>query len=97
MNWILTRYTIEFFGIWYEIYNPDFNSPEFEGIKNAAGLNRLRIGWTVPISINQVNHETQIRKEYVTYLSPDTSYPVGRTVPVSTNHVNHETLIRKVS
>ena len=67
MNWILTRYTIEFFGIWEEICNPDFNSPEFEGIKNAAGLNRLRIGWTVPISINQVNHETQIRKEYVTY------------------------------
>ena len=23
------------------MYNPDFNSPEFEGIKNAAGLNRF--------------------------------------------------------
>ncbi len=26
---------------WEEIYNPDFNSPEFEGIKNQAGLNRF--------------------------------------------------------
>jgi hypothetical protein len=23
------------------MYNPDFNSPEFEGIKNQAGLNRF--------------------------------------------------------
>ena len=28
-------------GIWEEMYNPDFNSPEFEGIKNTAGLNRF--------------------------------------------------------
>lgn len=28
-------------GIWEEIYNPGFNSPEFEGIKNQAGLNRF--------------------------------------------------------
>ena len=33
--------TIEFLGIWEEMYNPNFNSPEFEGIKNMAGLNRF--------------------------------------------------------
>jgi hypothetical protein len=27
--------------VWEEMYNPDFNSPEFEGIKNQAGLNRF--------------------------------------------------------
>ena len=27
--------------IWEEIYNPGFNSPEFEGIKNQAGFNRF--------------------------------------------------------
>ncbi len=32
---------IEFLSIWEEMYNPDFNSPEFEGIKNEAGLNRF--------------------------------------------------------
>ena len=30
-----------FLGILEEIYNPDFNSPEFEVIKNPAGLNRF--------------------------------------------------------
>ena len=35
--------TIKFLGIWEEIYNPDFNSPEFEGIKNQAGLNRFAL------------------------------------------------------
>lgn len=40
-KWLRNKNTIEFLGIWEEIYNPDFNSTEFEGIKNQAGLNRF--------------------------------------------------------
>ena len=40
-KWLRNKNTIEFIGIWEEIYNPNFNSPEFEGIKNQAGLNRF--------------------------------------------------------
>jgi hypothetical protein len=40
-KWLRNKNTIEFLGIWEEINNPDFNSPEFEGIKNQAGLNRF--------------------------------------------------------
>ncbi len=40
-KWLRNKNTIEFIGIWEEMYNPDFNSPEFEGIKNQAGLNRF--------------------------------------------------------
>jgi hypothetical protein len=40
-KWLRNKNTIEFLGIWEEIYNPDFNSIEFEGIKNQAGLNRF--------------------------------------------------------
>jgi hypothetical protein len=40
-KWLRNKNTIEFLGIWEEIYNPAFNSPEFEGIKNQAGLNRF--------------------------------------------------------
>ena len=36
-KWLRNKNTIEFLGIWEEIYNPNFNSPEFEGIKNEAG------------------------------------------------------------
>ena len=40
-KWLRNKNTIEFLGIWEEIYNPNFNSPEFEVIKNMAGLNRF--------------------------------------------------------
>ena len=38
-KWLRNKNTIEFLGIWEEIYNTNFNSPEFEGIKNEAGRN----------------------------------------------------------
>ena len=40
-KWLRNKNTIEFMCIWEEMYNPIFNSPEFEGIKNEAGLNRF--------------------------------------------------------
>ncbi|MFW8601600.1 KilA-N domain-containing protein [Desulfobacterota bacterium M19] len=40
-KWLRNKNTIEFLGIWEELYNPSFNSLEFEGIKNQAGLNRF--------------------------------------------------------
>ena len=40
-KWRRNKNTREFLGIWEEMYNPDFNSLEFEGIKNEAGLNRF--------------------------------------------------------
>ena len=48
-KWLRNKNTIEFLGICEEMYNPNFNSPEFEGIKNQAGLNRFIISvkqWT---------------------------------------------------
>ena len=42
-KWLRNKNTIEFLGIWEEMNNPNFNSPEFEGIKNNAGLNRFII------------------------------------------------------
>ncbi len=38
-NWIRTRSTIEFLGIWERLNNPNFNPIEFDGIRNQAGLN----------------------------------------------------------
>ena len=40
-KWLRNKNTIEFLGIWEEINNTAFNSPEFEGIKSQAGLNRF--------------------------------------------------------
>lgn len=38
-QWLRNKDTIIFIGTWEKIYNPVFNSHEFEGIKNEAGTN----------------------------------------------------------
>ena len=42
-NWLRNKNTIEFLGVWEQLNNPDFNSLEFEGIMNQAGLNRFHL------------------------------------------------------
>jgi hypothetical protein len=42
-NWLRTRSTIEFIGLWEQIHNPDFNSIEFDGFKNLAGSNSFSL------------------------------------------------------
>ncbi|MCK5320454.1 KilA-N domain-containing protein [Candidatus Parcubacteria bacterium] len=42
-KWLRNKNTIEFIGIWEQINNPNFNSPEFGVIKNQAGLNRFTL------------------------------------------------------
>jgi len=42
-NWLRNRNTIEFLGIWEQLYNPDFNPIEFERFKSEAGLNRFSL------------------------------------------------------
>jgi len=38
-QWLKNKDTVLFLGIWEQLNNPDFNSIEFEGIKNEAGRN----------------------------------------------------------
>jgi len=38
-QWLKNKDTVLFLGVWEQINNPAFNSPEFEGIRNEAGRN----------------------------------------------------------
>ena len=38
-NWMKTRYTVEFMGLWESINNAVFNRVEFDTVKNEAGSN----------------------------------------------------------
>ena len=40
-RWLSLKSTIEYFGEWEMLYNPDFNCTEFGTIKNAAGSNNF--------------------------------------------------------
>lgn len=47
-SWLRNKNTVEFLGVWERLNNPSFNSPEFEGIRNKADLNRFTLsakGW----------------------------------------------------
>jgi hypothetical protein len=38
-QWLKNKDTVLFLGVWEQIHNPDFNTLEFEGIRNEAGRN----------------------------------------------------------
>jgi len=38
-NWLKTRFTIDFMGLWEHMHNPRFNLVEFDQFKNQAGVN----------------------------------------------------------
>lgn len=42
-NWMRNRNTIEYLGIWEQLYNPSFKPTEFEGFRMQAGLNAFTL------------------------------------------------------
>ena len=45
-NWLRNRITLEFLGTWELIYNPSFNSVEFDGFRKSAGLHTFTLSVT---------------------------------------------------
>ena len=42
-NWMRNRNTIEYLGLWEQLYNPNFKPVEFEGFRMQAGLNAFTL------------------------------------------------------
>ena len=40
-NWLKTRFTIDFMGIWEQMHNPNFNMVEFDQFKSQANYSHL--------------------------------------------------------
>ena len=49
-NWMRNRMTLEYLGLWEELYNPDFNPLGFEGFRKEVGLNHFTINQLSSIS-----------------------------------------------
>lgn len=45
-NWLRNRITLKFLGTWESIYNPNFNSVEFDGFRKSAGLHTFTLSVT---------------------------------------------------
>ncbi len=52
-DWLRNRNTLEFLGVWEQMYNPNFNYGEFAIIKSHAGLNSFKI--SVKEWVNRTN------------------------------------------
>ena len=53
-NWMRNRNTIEFLGIWEQLFNPCFNPLEFEGFRKEAGPQGERLVKLNQIAIQQM-------------------------------------------
>lgn len=42
-NWMRTRNTIEFIGLWEQLHNPNFKSIEYDAFRNESGLNSFSL------------------------------------------------------
>jgi hypothetical protein len=42
-NWMRSRSTIEFIGLWEQLHNPDFKGIEFDAFKNESGSNSFSL------------------------------------------------------
>ena len=82
-KWLRNKNTIELLGIWEEIYNPDFNSPEFEGIKHEAGLNRF------VLSVNN-GSKKQTQKELSLKQVVMAAHTHTRILPLNLHHGFHQ-------
>jgi hypothetical protein len=83
-NWMRSRATIEFLGLWERINNQTFNSIEFDGIKNESGLNSFFLSpkrWIRATNAIGIISQTgryggtfahkDIAFEFATWLSPE--------------------------
>src|SRR5215475_11487221 len=78
-KWLRNKNTIEFLGLWEKINNPDFNSPEFGGIMQEAGLNRFVLSvkrWLEATNAIGLKAKTG-RYESGTYAHKDIAFEFG--------------------
>ena len=59
-NWMRTRSTIEFIGLWEQLHNPNFKPIEFDGFRNESGSNSFTL--TPKKWINATNSKGIISK-----------------------------------
>jgi hypothetical protein len=82
-NWIRTRYTLEFLGIWEQIKNPNFKVVEFDHFKTQAGLPNFVLSATEWIEkTNAVGLIVKKGKYGGTYAHKDIAFEFGSAISV---------------
>lgn len=77
-DWLRNRNTIEYLGIWENVYNPNFNYGEFATIKSQAGLNSYKLSvkeWVE--KTNAIGLKAKTGRYGGTYAHPDIAFEFG--------------------
>ena len=71
-NWMRSRETLEFLGLWETLHNPDFKPVEFDGFRTQAGLNAFTMSPTKWITgVNAIGIQTKAGRYGGTYAHYD--------------------------
>ena len=74
-DWLRNRNTLEYIGIWEQVYNPAFNYGEFATIRNQAGLNSFKISVKEFVSrTNAISLEAKAGRYGGTYAHKDIAF-----------------------
>ena len=74
-DWLRNRNTLEYLGIWENLYNPNFNYGEFATIRNQAGLNSFKISVKEFVSrTNAISLEAKAGRYGGTYAHKDIAF-----------------------
>jgi hypothetical protein len=74
-NWLRSRDTIEFLGLWESLHNPDFKQVEFDLFRNAAGSNAFTMSPTKWIEgVNAIGLVSKAGRYGGTYAHSDIAF-----------------------
>ena len=77
-DWLRNRNTVEYIGIWENVYNPNFNYGEFATIRSQAGLNSYKLSvkdWVE--KTNAIGLKATAGRYGGTYAHPDIAFEFG--------------------
>jgi len=82
-NWLRTRYTLEFIGVWEQIHNPNFKVVEFDHFKSQAGLPSFVISVSEWVNkTNAIGLIVRKGKYGGTFAHPDIAFEFGTAISV---------------
>ena len=74
-NWLRSRSTIEFLGLWEKINNPDFKGVEFDSFLRAAGTNSFTMSPNKWIeATNSIGLRSTVGRNGGTHAHPDIAF-----------------------
>lgn len=77
-QWLKNKDTVIFLGVWERIHSPNFNSPEFEGIKNESGRNSFYLSAKAWIErTNSIGLTAKAGRYGGTYAHKDIAFEFG--------------------